>query len=213
MFESLLNAYPPVEVTRFQTDAPRNPWPGGRVVGFAELTSAYMGFAFAGGIYRLHSQASGVTCDQLIRAVCPWLSPMVYSFGYDWLGRQFALDDQRMAGGEPLVLMCDLTTGEAFNIPATFADFHSRTLIEKSNAALNSDLFDRWAAANRNALPLLPNQIVGYRIPLSLGGKHEVANLEVVDFEVELELSGQIAAQIEAAPVGARIARIKSEEE
>lgn len=213
MFGPFLKAYPPEEIADAQMAAPRNPWPGGRVAAFAELTTGYTRVAFGRGIYRLHSQESSHACDRLIRASFPWLDPTVYCFGYDWLGRQFAFDGQRMAGGEPLVLMCDLTTREAFNIPAVFTDFHNITLIEKCDAALEAYLFARCAVANRDALPLRPHQIVGYRIPLSLGGKHDLENFDVVDFDVEIHLTGQIDAQVHAVPEGTQISGVESDDE
>jgi hypothetical protein len=64
------------------------------------------------------------------------------------------------------------------------------------NSALETKMFEQWATANQHRSPLRLDQIVGYRIPLSLGGKHELSNLVIADSEVDLELDFQIQTQI-----------------
>jgi hypothetical protein len=47
-------------------------------------------------------------------------------FGYDWLGRQFALDSSRVENGESLVLLMEPGTAEVLEIPLSFAAFHEQ---------------------------------------------------------------------------------------
>ncbi|MEI5006320.1 DUF1851 domain-containing protein [Streptomyces sp. PmtA] len=58
------------------------------------------------------------------------------------------------------------------------------------------DCFDEGRKANPGAGPVGFDQVVGYKVPLSLGGADDVANLELTDRQVYVELCAQIALQL-----------------
>jgi hypothetical protein len=169
-----------------------NPWSGGPIRGWDELFTQCPGATFNNGIYRLHTPASLRAAHQLITQCTPSLHGKVFCFGYDWLGRRFALDPRRMFDGEPGILLIDLVTRHSYEIDLPFADLHNIEFIEDPNASLEAHVFAEWSYENQLSLPLRRNQLVGYRIPLVLGGQHELANMVVEDMEVSLELDRQI---------------------
>lgn len=65
-------------------------------------------------------------------------------------------------------------------------------LDELREPALAGSFFARWALANPELLPLDVTQCAGYKVPLFLGGKDVLENLEVIDLEVYWSLSGQL---------------------
>ena len=69
-------------------------------------------------------------------------------------------------------------------IPMSFLDFHNSELVDQRAAVVASTFFNEWLAANPDALPLGPDRCVGYRVPLFLGGRDELANLEETDLWV-----------------------------
>ena len=153
----------------------------------------YSGATFNRGLYRLHTQGSGTKADIAIRETYPEFLGWIHSFGFDWLGRQFAvLDRRRDDAGRLLVMMFEPGTGYALEIPATFAVFHNRELLEQTDAALASEWFADWAGANPDELPLSHDTCAGYRVPLFLGGKDDSSNLEVSDIDVYWSIVGQL---------------------
>ncbi|HEY7033981.1 MAG TPA: hypothetical protein VH482_21775 [Thermomicrobiales bacterium] len=111
-----------------------------------------------------------------------WLKEPAYCFGYAWSGMQLALGGERRdASGEPFVVLLDPSDGTAFEIDRSFQAFHEVELVNDPDNSLDSELFDAWSWANQHALPLKRNQIVGYKIPLALGGRDAIENMDVVD--------------------------------
>jgi hypothetical protein len=207
MFERFLAAFPPVADE--EASEPRPPCPFGPVQGWDGLMVPYAGRSFGHGIYRLHDAASGVAADRVVGAMLPRKANRIWSFAEDWLGRQFALDPAQPIDGEPGVVLIDLIERSIYCIDRTFVDFHSQELVENSRASLSSELFASWAERDAHRVPLKRTQVVGYRIPLTLGGQHELDNLEVADAEVELGLSMQISEQVEGLPDGTMISGVR----
>jgi hypothetical protein len=174
------------------------------VDGYVELASEFAGATFGGGLYRLHDASSADQALTFSAEAFPEFSTRVCPIGYDWLGRQFVIDSGRVADGQPQVLMLEPGTGEALEIPASFAAFHEVELVEHADAALAIDFFDAWSATS-DALPLRRDQCVGYRVPLFLGGEDVVDNLEISDVEVYWSICGQLRGGALKLPPGTSI--------
>lgn len=191
--------------------APGSLWADGRllaVAGYRELAGRFAGCSFENGIYRLHDEGSGPRGDALIAESFPQFASRACPFGYDWLGRQFAVDSGRLERGEPLVLLFEPGTGEVLEIPFSFAGFHEQ-LDELREPALAESFFASWAQANPELLPLDVTQCAGYKVPLFLGGKDALENLEVVDLEVYWSLSGQLRRGARTLPAGTSIGQVR----
>lgn len=182
-----------------------NPRPDRPIRGWDELFTRFPGATFRNGIYRLHTPDTARLAHQLGGDAFPNLIHKYRFFGYDWLGRQFALDFEREIKDEPAVSLIDLVEREIYKIPEDFVGFHNETLDTDSKPAVQSHLFAEWAIKNSQTLPLKRNQIVGYRIPLTLGGKHEVSNMVVEDMDVSLEFERQIREATEGKEEGTPI--------
>ena len=128
-------------------------------------------------------------------------------FGYDWLGSQFALDSGRTEDGEPLVLILEPGTGEALQVPQSFAAFHEQ-LDDFREPALSAGFFAAWVQANPGQMPLGRDECIGYRLPLFLGGKDTVDNLEVIDLEVYWSFCGQLRQGTRHLPPGTSIGQV-----
>lgn len=117
-------------------------------------------------------------------------------FAYDWMGRQFTFDRQRLdnASKEPMINILEPGTGEVLEIPEDFYGFINRELVDYEDAALAAGFYREWRAAG-GAVPTV-KQCVGYRIPLFLGGQDDISNMELSDMEVYLSLCGQLSSQI-----------------
>jgi Domain of unknown function (DUF1851) len=76
-------------------------------------------------------------------------------------------------------------------------------------SALAASFFASWARANPELLPLGAMQCAGYKVPLFLGGKDSVDNLEIVDLEVYWSLSGQLREGTMVLPPGTSVRQVK----
>lgn len=207
MFESFRAAFGPIGDGRVGA-----PWQDGRlsdVQGYAELAGEYAGVTFGRGLYRIHDAQSGPRALAFVLEAFPEFAKRVVPFGYDWLGRQLAVDYGRLQGDQPEVLLLEPGTGEALQIPATFAAFHDEVLIEQTDAALASGFYEAWTAEPGASLPLGRDECVGYRVPLFLGGDDELENLEVSDVEVYWSICGQLRSGTQQLPPGASINEIR----
>ncbi|WP_022910157.1 T6SS immunity protein Tdi1 domain-containing protein [Aestuariimicrobium kwangyangense] len=175
------------------------------VAGYLEFAAEFAGATLGGGLYRIHDEASGAQALTLIAEAFPEYATRICPFGYDWLGRQFAVDSDRAAGGQPQVLLLEPGTAEALEIPLSFVAFHDEELIEYADAALATGFFDSWSSTNGDALPLRRDQCVGYRVPLFVGGQDVVENLEVSDLEVYWAICGQLRRGALRLPQGTAI--------
>jgi Domain of unknown function (DUF1851) len=159
--------------------------------GYEDLAGRFAGCTFENGLYRLHDAESGPRAAALVAEAVPTIAARSCPFAYDWLGRQFAVDAQRVEAGESLVLLIEPGTGTALEVPMTFESFHEN-LDDYREPALAGSLFLEWAQTNPDRLPLKRTECVGYRVPLFLGGPDTVDNLDVSDLEVYWSLYGQL---------------------
>jgi Domain of unknown function (DUF1851) len=183
------------------------PWRDSRLeatFGYLELAERFAGCTFENGLYRIHDAESGPRASMLIADAVNAVAARSCPFGYDWLGRQFAIDSQRDEGGEPLVLLIEPGTGSALEVPRTLETFHE-DLDELREPALAASFFTQWARLNGDRLPLKRSECVGYRVPLFLGGADTVDNLEVSDVEVYWSLFGQLYQRTRHLTPGTRV--------
>jgi hypothetical protein len=155
------------------------------------LMGEYGGATFDHGLYRLRAVPDIAKWNGIVGDAFPEYVKRISCFGYDWLGRHFVLDSSRIDGGQSLVLMLEPGTGEVLEIPTNFVMLHDDELVDYADAALAKDFYARWRKGS-GARELSPDQCVGYKVPLFLGGADEVDNLEVIDAEVYWALCGQL---------------------
>ncbi len=168
--------------------------------------SSFGGKSFKDGLYRVYKLEDAIKWTRIVTKFFPEYDGLIECFGYDWLGRNFALDLSRTENQEPLVLMLDVGTDNVFEIPVTFLDFHEQEIIDYPNESLAENLYTEWM--NGGNKPILSSTCVGYKIPPFIGGEDNESNLEVVDLEVYWEITGQLLVQVRELPEEARINNI-----
>jgi hypothetical protein len=152
------------------------------------------GKSFDRGIYRVLRADEVRDATLAAQLVFPEFAKRIVVFGYDWLGRQFASDTDRVEDGIPQVLMLEVGAGQAMQIPANPVTFHERILLQDADAALSEPFYHKWQGTSPT--PLRHDQCVGYIVPLFLGGVDDVENLEVTDLSVYWSMCGQIRRSI-----------------
>lgn len=204
MFTRFLDAFQPEQPRQIA----RVVWQEPRLLaadGYLPLFERFAGCSFEKGLYRLHDATSGPLALSWIVEAFPEFASRACPFGYDWLGRQFAIDTSRQDDGQPLVLLLEPGTGEALEIPLPIGAFHDEELVEYRDAALASGFFDTWAREHPREVPLGRRECVGYRVPLFLGGSDTIDNLELIDLDVYWTTCGQLRRGILQMPEGTSI--------
>ncbi len=204
MFEKFLSKFNQDEITeKGQTSSFGLPV---YAAGLNDFFVNFSGCSFNGGLYRTHSSQSIVYWNRVVGEAFPDFSKRICCFGYDWLGRQFALDSGRIESGEPLVLMLEPGTGEALEIPVNFVQFHEEELVNYANEALAQDFFIAWLSVGNPS----PNhdQCISYKKPLFLGGADAIENLEPMDLNIYWELSAQLLEKVRKLETGTPINNI-----
>lgn len=169
----------------------------------AEFFIKFGGASFNRGLYRTIHPSQLTEWQNRIHFAFPEFEGRVVCFGFDWLGRAFALDSARHEGGHAGVTMFEPGTGEALDIPSNLRSFHDNELIEFGEAALAISFYDRWLKIS-GAHPKY-DQCVGYKTPLFLGGADEVENIEMSDIDVYWHLMGQLICKTRGLPEGTRV--------
>ena len=148
-----------------------------------EFLYKYEGMTFGEGLYRIHKLEEIEKWNKIVTDVYTEFQGWVHCFGYDWLGRQFAINFKSTSNNRPLILMFEPGTADVLEIPCNFVDFHEEEITEYHDACLASSFFKQWVTeVDNNALE--SSKCVGYKIPLFLGGEDNISNLELSDMEV-----------------------------
>jgi hypothetical protein len=153
------------------------------------LIQLFGGSSFSRGMYRVILESEKHAWDLTASKAFPAFGNRLSCFAYDWLGRIFALDPERLIDGLPGVVMLEPGTGQALEIPCHLSSFHDEELIEFSDAALAAEFYENWLSQG-GATPSY-SQCIGYLRPLFLSGKDEVTNLAVSDMNVYWEIASQ----------------------
>lgn len=172
-----------------------------------ELFTTYGRATFNHGLYRIHDATSSAVATQAARYAYGNLGIPLTCFGFDWLGRQFALDPRRGTADDPEVLLLEPGTGEAFEVPVPFSAFHDHELIEYRDDCLAPAYFAVWRTEVDDR-DLAFDSCVGYKTPLFLGGLDETSNLELIDTEVYWAFAGQMLVATRDLPDGTRISGV-----
>jgi hypothetical protein len=173
----------------------------------AALLAKWGGTSFNRGLYRLLRSDEVPAWAAIAESAFPGFAGRLIPFGFDWLGRMFALDRGRHVDGAPAVNLLEPGTGEALEVPCTAESFHNSELIDYREAALAEHFFHAWLKAG-GAAPAR-KQCVGYRKPLFLGGADTVSNLQLTDLDVYWELAVQLLRQARGLPVGTVISNVR----
>lgn len=168
------------------------------------LIDRFGGCTFDRGLYRVHDPGSSILASGWVNAAYPEFQGKLVCFGFDWLGRQFALDPFRGTEPDFEIIMLEPGTGEALEVPVAFSEFHTQGLEDYFDECLAPDFFTEWMATGKQDVKA--NECVGYKVPLFLGGQDTVINLESSDVEIYWSLMGDLRLATRHLALGTSVA-------
>lgn len=129
------------------------------------------------GMYRVFKEDEVDKWNKIVEEAFTAYKGRIKVFGYDWLGRVFALKNEVNT-----VILMEPGTGEVLDIGVGLAEFHNVEIAEYHEDSLASNFFEEWFEISKHILE--KNECAGYVVPLFLNGEDNVDNLEVSDMEV-----------------------------
>lgn len=168
-----------------------------------EFFRLFGGASFDSGLYRVMNIEAALAWSDAVAEAFPVEGEIRTCFGFDWLGRVFALERTRLVGGLPGVVMLEPGTGLALEIPCNIHTFHEEELIEFREEALAASFFNEWISFGGEPPDYV--ECVGYKKPLFLGGVDTVDNLERSDMDVYWAISAQLIRRARGLPNGTSI--------
>jgi len=188
-FEDAFKADPVPPRSRRVSSLPSDP------ADWTAFIDQFGGQSFENGLYRVIRGEDRETWLARVASVFPAYADRIICFGFDWLGRVFAIDY-----GEPResdILLFEPGTTMALEIPMSLAEFHNVELVEDPDPALASEFYARWIDSGGSAPAY--SECVGYKIPLFLNGEDDTPNLEVSDIDVYWHVISELVDKIKAA--------------
>ncbi len=164
-----------------------------KIYGFRELMCRFQGLSFGRGEYRLNKIDEISKWNEIICIAFPHLKGKIECFATDWLGRQFAV--YREEEEKHKILNFEPGTGNILSIDTNFYDFNNNILINNYDECIEISYYNRWLEKNKR-LTIPVEKCVGYKIPLFLGGKDKISNLELTDLEVYWYITAQLIFKI-----------------
>lgn len=146
------------------------------------------GMQFGNGLFTAFAQTDIEKWTKIAEEAYPGLKGSMKLFGHDWLGRIFAVGLRK--NRHNLILMLEIGTGQALEIPCNLEDFLNEEMTRFTDACLAKSFYDEWRALG-NPAPQY-GQCAGYKIPLFLGGADDVTNIQTGDMEVYWGLLSQM---------------------
>jgi hypothetical protein len=178
-----------------------------KILSNAEYLKSYFeklgGISVDNGLFRLHTLGSSFVWTEYIYKYFGKYEGEVYPFGFDWMGRQFAvslLDRNK-------IYMLDPATGEDFEMEQSVEGFLNDDLINYQEETFNKDVFNEVLIEEKQSLGF--DQCFGFIKPLFLGGEDKLDNYEITDMEVYWEFNYQIFLKTRNLPPGTKIDEIK----
>lgn len=171
------------------------------------LVHSYGGATLSRGFYRFHTSrtavAASIGCARLIRG----FAGRFFSFAFDWLDREIAVD---VLDGNPdgRIILVDPGGGDHLTTPWRLSDWHDA--VASGDDPLAYSFYEQWRDEHPHTGALGFDQVIGYKVPLFLGGEDHVAHLAVTDREVYLETCTAPASQVRDLPPGTPVAVVQA---
>ena len=147
------------------------------------------GHIFDSGLFRIYNLTNALKRTQIGKAYFSNERSDYYCFGCDWTGRQYAVnyDDTH-------IFMLDHAVNEFSHLESTLDVFFNDFLVNmKEDILLASEFLNTMNHLKISKLE--EHQILGFKVPLLLGGKDQLDNYVISDLDMDWDFSLQIRDQ------------------
>lgn len=150
--------------------------------------------SFSNGLFRVIDFNKIEYWKEIISKVFDIDHLQITPFGYDWLGRIFAIESNNNTPTGQIFLFVPYSS-DSFKIPSSLIDFFDQILITEREAAVEATLFSKFIHSNKiNNIPI--DKCASLNKPTFLGGDLTIGNMALCDIEVYWDIFGQVLDQI-----------------
>ena len=135
------------------------------------------GKTFYNNLFTLFSDEDRTKWSLMVEKYFPMYKGTVSAFGHDWQGNVFSIDTR-----DNNVKIFDPVNRESYSTNMSLADFLNDAINDANSAFVGLYFEDYVNHGGAREIPY--GRCVGYKVPLFLGGKDEVDNLEESDMDV-----------------------------
>lgn len=159
---------------------------------YKDFLKQYGGKQFGSGLFVVFRENDLEKWTQIISSTFEDFKGIFKVFGYDWLGRCFAIDLREDT--KENIVMFEIGTNDVLEIPCAFREFLEKEIPLYTDACLAEKFFKEWSEFAK--IKLQYGRCAGYKLPLFLGGADEKENLQDSDMEVYWDVITQIIKQL-----------------
>lgn len=168
------------------------------------------GLSLGNGLMRLLTLDEQAKWENIVRecVVAQCKVPVDFSFSLfasTWNGYCIGV---RNKTDMPEILLFDVETMEINSLDSTLEDYLNERIPSRCNGCLASYAYSEWLETHPEPKR---NECVGLTKPLFLGGKDDFDNMEIIDMEVQWEMTSQIWQAVRDLPPGTPIGSIRFE--
>ena len=140
----------------------------------------FEGQSFGEGLFRAFDKKKIAYWENTVSTAYPHFKNQFNLFGYDWLGRCFAIDLRNNTKGN--ILMFEIGTKDVLEIPCDFLNFLNQEIPQYTDACLALNFYREWLMVSKKFISNY--RCVGYKVPLFLGGEDSIDKIEDIDMDV-----------------------------
>lgn len=159
---------------------------------YEAFIKAFSGLQFGNGLFSVFSDNDINIWQRNVTYAFPISEESISLFAYDWLGNCFGIAKDEKNSGK--VLLFEIGTGEILSTDCYFEDFINCEIPLNSEVCLASQFYKEWLS--NAGKPPVYGRCIGYKVPLFMGGKDEITNLEDSDMDVYWSILSQILNHI-----------------
>ena len=142
------------------------------------------GTSFENGLFRIHTKGSEYIWSQVINEFFPFYKNKYTLFGYDWMGRHYAVSRNPF---DKIIYMFDDSVNKVYELEQNIENFFNEDLVEYCDETLNMPIFRQL-----EIIKLDNEKCYSFKKPLSLGGLDEITNYTLSDMMVAWNINYQL---------------------
>jgi len=146
-----------------------------------DLVRQLGGRSFGKGLFKVFRQEDLKYWTDNMLEVFPGLRNKFSLFGFDWLGRCFAVDEDPQSSNNGNVIMLVVDDINVYEIPCSAEQMLNELFSQNPEALLEVTLYDEWLQKNP---PVVYEDCAGPQVPSFLNGSFELSNMARINMDV-----------------------------
>jgi len=158
---------------------------------YQSFLTAFSGIQFGNGLFTVFREEDIDAWQENVKDAFQITKEEVALFGYDWQGNCYGIAKEEKIVDK--VVLFEIGTGDVLLSEGCFEDNIDNEAPYNAEACLAGQFYKKWL--DNGGKPSKYGRCIGYKVPLFLGGKDDITNLEDSDMDVYWSILSQIMNQ------------------